>query len=70
MTDLTEVDDSITDFVWTLCTDFDVDTDVVADVMFIDCSTRLLFESFTLATSMTVLSMPLMELTRTMIRIT
>jgi len=46
-TDLTEVDDSTTDFVWTLCTDFVVETDFVADVTFIDCSTRLLLESFT-----------------------
>lgn len=47
VTDLTEVDDSMTDFVWTLCTDFDVETDFVAAVTFIDCSTRLLLESFT-----------------------
>jgi len=45
--DLTEVDDSTTDFIWTLCTDFVVETDFIADVTFIDCSTRLLLESFT-----------------------
>lgn len=64
LTDLIAVDDSTTDFVWTLCTDFDVETDFVADVTFIDCSTRLLFESFTLATSMTVLSMVLDRVSR------
>lgn len=46
-TDLIEVDDSTTDFVWTLCTDFVDETDFVADVTFMDCSTRLLDESLT-----------------------
>lgn len=56
VTDLTEVDDSMIDFVWTLCTDFVVETDFVADVKFMDCSTRLLVESFVLATSIVKLS--------------
>lgn len=58
VTDLIDVDDSITDFVCTLCTDFIVDTDFDSAVMFIDCSTRLSALSFALATSIIERSVP------------
>lgn len=47
--DFTDFDDSMTDFVCTLCTDFDVLThwDFIADETFTDCSTMLDAESFT-----------------------
>lgn len=49
ITDFTDLEDSITDFVCTLCTVFDVltDCDFTAEETFTDCSTMLDAESFT-----------------------
>ncbi|OAD61267.1 hypothetical protein WN48_02583 [Eufriesea mexicana] len=47
VTDLIDVEDSITDLVCTLCTDFIVETDLDSAETFIDCSTRLSAFSFT-----------------------
>lgn len=51
VTDLMDVDDSITDLVCTLSMDFMVETDFDSAVMFIDCSTRLPAFSFTVETN-------------------
>ena len=49
ITDFTDLEDSMTDFVCVLCTVFDVltDCDFTADETFTDCSTTLDAESFT-----------------------